>query len=101
MNLGESIRKNTGWILAGNTSSKLFGFAAGIVLARLLVPADFGMLVTIQIFTGIPGEPYQASLTSPCAWQDWPPTRCNYAWAACSRLSNRHYCSTRPSELRW
>jgi len=53
MNLGESIRKNTGWIMAGSMSSRLFGFAVGIVLARLLVPADFGMLVTIQIFTGV------------------------------------------------
>lgn len=55
MNLGHSIRKNTSWILGGNVTGKLIGFFVGIVLARLLVPADFGMLVTIQIFTGAIG----------------------------------------------
>lgn len=30
-----------------------FGF--GVVMARLLVPADFGLLVTVQIYTGIAG----------------------------------------------
>ena len=53
MSLGDSIRKNTAWVLAGQASTRIFGFAVGIVLARLLVPADFGMLVTIQIFTGM------------------------------------------------
>lgn len=33
-------------------SGQLIGFVVGVVLARLLVPADFGMIVTIQIFTG-------------------------------------------------
>ena len=30
-------------------------FAFGVVLARLLVPADFGMIITIQVFTGFIG----------------------------------------------
>ena len=53
MSLGDSIRKNTAWVLAGQASTRIFGCGVGIVLARLLVPADFGMLVTIQIFTGM------------------------------------------------
>jgi teichuronic acid exporter len=55
MKLGESIRKSTSWVLAGKASNGLFGFAIGVILARLLVPADFGMIVTIQIFTGMAG----------------------------------------------
>jgi teichuronic acid exporter len=53
MNLGESIRRNTLWILTGGISGQLITFAAGVVLARLLAPEDFGLLVTISIFTGI------------------------------------------------
>jgi len=39
----------------GNTSSRVLQFAFGVVLARLLVPADFGIIVTIQVFTGFVG----------------------------------------------
>ena len=53
MNLGESIRRNTLWILTGNVSGQLITFAVGVALARLLAPEDFGLLVTINIFTGI------------------------------------------------
>lgn len=55
MNLGESIRINTAWILTGNLGGRILGFLFGVALARILVPADFGMLVTIQIFTGVAG----------------------------------------------
>lgn len=55
MTLGQSIRSGTGWLITGNLSRRLIEFAFGVVLARLLVPADFGMLVTIQIFTGFAG----------------------------------------------
>ena len=36
-------------------ASQLLQFAFGVALARLLVPADFGVLVTVQIFTGLAG----------------------------------------------
>jgi len=52
MSLGESIRKNSLWVLYGSLGGRMLDFAFGIVLARLLVPEDFGMLVTAQIFTG-------------------------------------------------
>ena len=52
MNLGDSIRKGIKWLLVGSTGGQVLQFAFGIVLARLLVPADFGMIVTVQIFTG-------------------------------------------------
>jgi teichuronic acid exporter len=52
MNLGDSIRSGIKWLLLGSTGGQVLQFAFGIVLARLLVPADFGMIVTIQIFTG-------------------------------------------------
>jgi len=55
MSLGESIRKNTSWILGGNLTTRAFQFFVGVVLARILVPEDFGLLVTLQIFTGALG----------------------------------------------
>lgn len=53
MSLSQSIRRGTAWLLIGNTGNQALNFLFGIVLARLLVPADFGMLVTISIFTGL------------------------------------------------
>ncbi len=55
MSLGESIRKGTKWLVAGSLAGQVLQFAFGIALARLLVPADFGLLVTIQVFTGVAG----------------------------------------------
>lgn len=52
---GRSIRSGVKWLVAGNLGGNFLQFVFGVVLARLLVPADFGMLVTIQIFTGIAG----------------------------------------------
>jgi O-antigen/teichoic acid export membrane protein len=53
MNLGERIRSGVAWLMFGNTGSQALQFLFGIALARLLVPADFGMIATIQILTGI------------------------------------------------
>lgn len=53
MSLGESIRKGTKWLVAGSLAGQVLQFAFGVVLARLLLPADFGLLVTIQVFTGV------------------------------------------------
>lgn len=55
MTLGNSIRNGAKWLLAGNLGNQVLQFIFGIVLARLLVPADFGLIVTIQIFTGFVG----------------------------------------------
>lgn len=55
MDLSQSIRTGVKWLIIGNTGSRILDFAFGIVLARLLVPADFGMIVTIQVFTGFVG----------------------------------------------
>ncbi len=55
MDLGKNIRSGVGWLIIGNTGSRITEFVFGVVLARLLVPADFGMIVTIQVFTGFVG----------------------------------------------
>lgn len=52
MNLGKSIRNGVKWLLLGNIGNRFLEFAFGVVLARLLVPADFGIIVTISVFTG-------------------------------------------------
>ncbi|KAI5916688.1 MAG: lipopolysaccharide biosynthesis protein [Nitrospira sp.] len=55
MKLAQDIRESSKWLIGSNVFSQVLQFAIGIALARLLVPADFGMLVTIQIFTGVLG----------------------------------------------
>lgn len=55
MALAQNIRDSSKWLIGSNVTSQVLQFAFGIVLARLLVPADFGMIVTIQIFTGVIG----------------------------------------------
>lgn len=55
MSLGETIRNGTKWLFIQKAGSQTLQFIFGVVLARILVPADFGLLVTIQIFTGIAG----------------------------------------------
>jgi O-antigen/teichoic acid export membrane protein len=53
MTLGTRIRTGVAWLLFGNTGGAVIQFLFGIALARLLVPADFGMIATIQILTGL------------------------------------------------
>lgn len=55
MTLGESIRGGVKWLLAGNLGNQISQFIFGVILARLLLPEDFGLLVTIQVFTGLVG----------------------------------------------
>ena len=43
------------WVLSGSLSGRVVEFIFGVVLARLLLPSDFGLLVTVQIFTGVLG----------------------------------------------
>lgn len=53
MSLGKSIRSGVKWLVAGSVGMRFLEFVFGVVLARLLVPADFGMIVTISVFTGV------------------------------------------------
>jgi len=53
--LGDRIRKGAKWLTAGSVFGQVMQFAFGVALARILVPHDFGLLVTVQIFTGIAG----------------------------------------------
>lgn len=55
MSPGQRIHQGVAWLAIGNTGSQMLHFLFGIVLARLLAPEDFGMLVTIQVFTGMAG----------------------------------------------
>ncbi|MCP5006195.1 MAG: lipopolysaccharide biosynthesis protein [Planctomycetes bacterium] len=55
MPLGHSIRINTAWLLGGNLIIRVIQFLVGVVLARILAPEDFGLLVTLQILTGTLG----------------------------------------------
>nr|CCF78729.1 putative Polysaccharide biosynthesis protein [Rubrivivax gelatinosus S1] len=55
MNLGQSIRSGAAWLLFGSLGNQVIQFCIGIVLARLLTPADFGLIVTVQVFTGLAG----------------------------------------------
>jgi O-antigen/teichoic acid export membrane protein len=55
MSTEKSFRHSVSWLFLGNTGTQLLTFAFGVVLARLLAPEVFGLLVTIQIFTGLAG----------------------------------------------
>ncbi len=55
MKLGDKIRSGVLWLFAGNIGSRILEFAFGVALARLLTPEDFGMMVTISVFTGLAG----------------------------------------------
>ena len=55
MSRGQSVRSSSKWLISTNVLGQAMQFAFGIALARLLVPADFGMIITIQIFTGFVG----------------------------------------------
>lgn len=55
MSKSESIRNGIKWLLTGSLGAQILQFIFGIALARLLVPQDFGLIVTIQIFTGFVG----------------------------------------------
>jgi teichuronic acid exporter len=53
--MSQNIRSGVKWLMLGNVGMRFFEFAFGVILARLLVPADFGMIVTIHVFTGLVG----------------------------------------------
>lgn len=55
MSVGQSIRSGVKWLMVGKVGNRFMEFAFGIFLARLLVPADFGMIATIAVFTGFVG----------------------------------------------
>jgi O-antigen/teichoic acid export membrane protein len=55
MSLGRTIRTGAKWLIAGTVGTRFLEFAFGIALARLLMPADFGMIATITVFTGFVG----------------------------------------------
>lgn len=49
------MRRGAAWVLAGKVGDQVLGFAFGVVLARLLAPEVFGLLLAIQVFTGLAG----------------------------------------------
>jgi len=55
MSLGQTMRHGIAWMFVGNTGGQVLTFLFGIVLARLLAPEVFGVLLTIQVFTGLAG----------------------------------------------
>lgn len=55
MSVGQSFRHGVAWLFVGNSGRQVLAFLFGIILARLLAPEDFGILLTIQVFTGLAG----------------------------------------------
>lgn len=55
MSLGNSIRHGAKWVFIGNTGSQVINFALGLILVRLMMPAEFGMVAIILIFTNLAG----------------------------------------------
>ena len=55
MSVGRTAKKGIAWAISSNVANQAFQFGVGVVLARLLVPADFGVFATTGIFTGLAG----------------------------------------------
>jgi teichuronic acid exporter len=55
MSIGNSIRHGAKWVFIGNTGSQIINFGLGLILARLMMPAEFGMVATVLIFTNLAG----------------------------------------------
>lgn len=54
-NLGKKIRSGTQWTFAGSLINEIVHFAVSILLARLLLPEDFGLVATVGVLTGLAG----------------------------------------------
>ncbi len=52
-NLSSSVIKNFFWVYCETISRQLVGLLVTIVLARLLLPSDFGMLALVSVFIAI------------------------------------------------
>ncbi len=65
MSMGHSIRSGVKWLMFGKVGSRFMEFAFGVILARMLVPADFGMIATVAVFTGFVGMFTAAAWDSP------------------------------------
>ncbi|WP_442902394.1 oligosaccharide flippase family protein, partial [Flavobacterium sp.] len=50
MSIKRATEKNVKWSFIESISLKLIGFILGIILARLLSPADFGVLAVVNVF---------------------------------------------------
>lgn len=50
-NVGREMAKGTGWMVAARLSVQGIGFLSTIILARLLVPADFGLVALATSFS--------------------------------------------------
>ena len=50
MDLNKVTGKNVKWSFIESISLKLVGFVLSIILARLLTPADFGILAIVNVF---------------------------------------------------
>jgi len=55
MSLGNTIRHGAKWVFIGNTGSQIINFGLGLILVRLLMPAEFGMVAAVLIFTNLAG----------------------------------------------
>ena len=51
--LKEKTLKGTFWTFSEQFSGKAFGFIVQIILARLLLPEDFGIIAMVIVFIGI------------------------------------------------
>lgn len=64
MSLKKNAISGVGWTFAQGLSTKGIGFIISVVLARLLLPAEFGIIGMIAIFMGIGGALVDSGLAS-------------------------------------
>ncbi len=64
MNLKKQTISGIGWTLGQQVGAQGINFVVQIVLARLLVPADFGLIAMVQIFMTIGNALMDGGMTS-------------------------------------
>ena len=62
--MGSAVAGGAVWASFGRIGAQVVQFAAGLVLARLLTPSEFGLFATVLIFTGLAGIMFELGLGS-------------------------------------
>lgn len=63
------LARGAGWATGGRLSSQLLQFLTGLALARLLLPADFGLLASVYVVTGLTVLFFDVGLSSALVYE--------------------------------
>lgn len=64
-----SVTRGAGWATGGRLGAQLLQFLTGLALARLLAPADFGLLASVYVVTGLTVLLFDVGLSSALVYE--------------------------------